>query len=68
MNETPICTRLIGMTTPEAVGTILREGLDFRIVEDDGQKLYDPGVSAGMINLTIQSRKIKGACTSQINE
>ena len=56
------------MTTPEAVGTILREGLDFRIIEDDGQKLYDPGVSVGMVNLTIDGRKIKGACTSQINE
>lgn len=63
MNETPICTRLIGMTTPDAVGTILREGLDFRIVEDDGYKFYDPGISNGMVSLTIHNRKIQCACT-----
>jgi len=66
MNDTQkmsLLESISGKRTPEAVGDILREGLDFRIVEDDGKKYHSPPTPEdGMVHLTIAKGKITGAC------
>jgi len=48
---------LIGMKTSEAIGHILREGMDFRIVSDNGKLFYRPDVD-DKINLSLLNGKV----------
>jgi hypothetical protein len=52
---------LIGKSKPEAVGDILRSGLDFRIVEENGERFYAPKDDIGMVHLSVSNRKVTNA-------
>ena len=60
----PIETRLVGMTVPEAVGEIIRDGLDFRIDREDEWQSADKHPSSfddHRVNLHIANRRIVSA-------
>ena len=64
MNETQksdLVSSLLGKSTPEAVGDILREGLDFRIVKDDDGEYITDQPGEGIVDLKISKRKVVGA-------
>ena len=59
MNELPLCDKIVDKTTPEAVGDILREGFDFRIVKDDSEEFWAGGDPIeNRVNLKIEFRRV----------
>lgn len=56
-------TNLIGMTKTEAIGEILRNDMDFRIVSEDDWdgSGYTSEPDLTMVNLSVKNRKIVDA-------
>jgi hypothetical protein len=60
----PIETRLVGMTVPEAVGEIIRDGMDFRIDREDewqSAERHPAAYDNHRVNLHIANHRIVSA-------